>query len=46
MKVFVIDTEYLTWNTIYLKKSLFFRKKEEPPEIIQIFAKQIFTKKK
>ena len=46
MKVFVIDTEYLTWNSISLKRSPLLRKKEEPPEIIQIFVKQIFIKKK
>ena len=36
----------LTWNSISSKRSPLLRKKEEPPEIIQIFVKQIFIKKK
>ena len=46
MRVFVIDTEYLTWNNLGSKKNPLKRKKNEPPEIIQIFIKEIFTKRK
>lgn len=44
MRIFVIDTEYLTWNNINSIKNPLQRKKNEPPEIIQIFVKEIFTK--
>jgi|TARA_B110000091_G_C13703286_1_gene427245 hypothetical protein len=44
VRIFVIDTEYLTWNNINSIKNPLQRKKNEPPEIIQIFVKEIFTK--
>lgn len=44
MRTFVIDTEYLTWNNINSIKNPLKRKKGEPPEIIQVFVKEIFTK--
>lgn len=46
MKIFLMDTEFLSWS----KKQSFLdpqkRSSEEPPELIQIFLREIFTKKK
>ena len=46
MKVFIIDTEYLSWGK---KDSLIHpqkRSQNKKPEIIQIYVEEIFTKKK
>ncbi len=46
MRIFVIDTEYLTWNNSKSTNNSFFRIKKNPAEIIQVFVKEIFVKSK
>ena len=46
MKIYIFDTEYLSWRK---KQSNIIdnpRPKKQFPEIIQIFIKEIFTKQK
>ena len=46
MKIFLIDTEYLSWNKNQSLNNPKLRSKYQPPEIIQVFIKEIFTYKK
>jgi hypothetical protein len=46
MKVYVIDTEYLSWKNNELNFNTLKLKLKNPPEIIQIYIKEIFSPKK
>tara|TARA_B100000795_G_C22602889_1_gene361961 strand:- start:119 stop:724 length:606 start_codon:yes stop_codon:yes gene_type:complete len=44
MKIYLIDTEFLSWNKKQSEEHLRLRPKSQPPELIQIFIQEIFTK--
>ena len=46
MKIYIFDTEYLSWNKKQSNVIDNPRPKKQFPELIQIFIKEIFTKKK
>jgi hypothetical protein len=46
MRIFVLDTEYLSWNKEESNKSLKKRPQNHPAEIIQLYLREIYTKKK
>tara|TARA_B110000008_G_C16825236_1_gene506281 strand:+ start:46 stop:651 length:606 start_codon:yes stop_codon:yes gene_type:complete len=46
MKIYIFDTEYLSWSKKQSDVLANLRPKKQFPELIQIFIKEIFTKKK
>ena len=43
MRIFIVDTEFLSWKKDQSDKSPYKRKLNQPAEIIQIFIKEIFS---